>query len=145
MDETHPGTISPAPNRPRAVSREIAEAILFLADRMAESIRDNVPLSARMVEFLAEAAGMPMFRRQPWYRDMTESAALFRIRTAPAKAATLVVLSLVLKADMKRMKKEHVYFSWVREQIRAAPVTVPVDLEAHKWLALKYLRPSARK
>jgi len=52
--------------------------------------------------------------------------------------AALVVLSLVLKADVQRKPSEHAYFTRIREALGAPPITVPVDVEGHKQLALEY-------
>lgn len=123
---------------PRQLSRKSAEPILYLAEKMAESDQEKVPRESRMIDMIANAVGLSTFRHQPWYRDMTEAAAISRITTEISKKATLVVLSLVLKADSRRKPKEHQYFTWVREQIGADPITVPLDLEEHKKLALKY-------
>ena len=124
----------------RVLSRKTAEPILFLADRMAKADEEVVPRENRMIDMIADAVGLATFRHQPWFRDMTEAAALQRLNTDLAKRATLVVLSLILKADAKRRPEEQAYFSKVREQLGAPPITVPVDLEAHKKLALQYFQ-----
>ncbi|MCH9044702.1 MAG: hypothetical protein IIA40_01200 [SAR324 cluster bacterium] len=125
---------------PRALSRKTAEPILYLADRMAMADQEAVPREMRMIDLIADAVGLPTFRHQPWFREMTEAAALQRLTTDLAKRATLVVLSLILKADAKRRPAEQAYFSRLREQLGAPPITVPVDLEAHKKLALQYFQ-----
>ncbi len=125
---------------PRALSRKTAEPILFLADRMAKADEEAVPRENRMIDMIADAVGLATFRHQPWFRDMTEAGALQRLNTELAKRATLVVLSLILKADAKRRPAEQAYFSRLREQLGAPPITVPVDLEAHKKLALRYFQ-----
>lgn len=122
----------------RQLSRKTAEPILFLAEKMADADRDKVPRESRMIDIIADAVGMATFRHQPWFRDMTQDAAVSRITTDMAKKATMVVLSLVLKADSSRKPEEHVFFTWVRTQIGADPITVPVALEDHKKLALMY-------
>ncbi len=125
---------------PRALSRKTAEPILYLADSMAKADEEVVPREMRMIDLVADAVGLPTFRHQPWFREMTEAAALHRLNTDLAKRATLVVLSLILKADAKRRPAEQAYFSRLREQLGAPPITVPVDLEAHKRLALQYFQ-----
>ncbi len=125
---------------PRALSRKTAEPILYLADSMAKADEEVVPREMRMIDLVADAVGLPTFRHQPWFREMTEAAALQRLNTDLAKKATLVVLSLVLKADAKRRPEELAYFSKVRGQLGAPPITVPVDIEAHKELALQYFQ-----
>ena len=124
------------PSRP--LSRKSVEPILYLADKMASSDQDAVPRENRMIDILADSAGVPTFRHQPWFRDMTEEGALNRINTEMAKRATMVVLALILKADVKRKPSEHEYFTYVRERLGSDPITVPVDLDEHKKLALKY-------
>ncbi|HKI98360.1 MAG TPA: hypothetical protein VKB51_07800 [bacterium] len=130
---------------PRPVSRRSAEPILYLAERMASADDEAVPRETRMIDLLASAVGMPTFRHQPWFREMTESAAIERINTELAKRATLVVLALILKADVKRKPSEHAYFTRIREALGAEPVTVPVDLDAHKNLALEYFVDAATR
>lgn len=122
----------------RQLSRKTAQPILFLAEKMANADHDKVPRESRMIDIIADAVGMATFRRQPWFSEMTEDAAISRITTEMAKRATLVVLSLVLKADSSRKPEEHAFFTWVRQQIGADPITVPVALEEHKKLALMY-------
>lgn len=130
---------------PRPVSRRTAEPILFLADRMADADDSAVARETRIIDVLADAAGMPTFRHQPWYREMTESAAVSRLTTDLAKRATLVVLALVLKADVKRKPSEHAYFTRIREALGSNAITVPVDLEEHKQLALEFfVEPHSR-
>ena len=138
LETTPPGSRIIRP--PRAISRKIAEPILWLADRMASADQEAVPRELRMVDALADAMGMATFRHQPWYRNMTEAGALRSLNSDLAKRAALVVLSLVLKADMKRRPQEQAYFSYLRQELGAEPITVPVDLEQHKKLALEYFR-----
>ena len=122
----------------RQLSRKTAEPILFLAEKMADADHDKVPRESRMIDMIADAVGMSTFRHQPWFRDMTQEAAIARITTDMAKKAAMVVLTLVLKADSRRKPREHEYFTWLRNQIGADPITVPVALEDHKKLALMY-------
>lgn len=131
------------PSRP--LSRRTAEPILYLAERMANADQDPVPREERVINMIADAVGMPTFRHQPWFREMTEAAAIERLNTDLAKKATLVVLSLVLKADVKRKPSEHAYFTHIREELGAEPITVPVDLDAHKSLALEYFVDQATR
>lgn len=122
----------------RKLSRKTAEPILFLAEKMADADHDKVPRESRMIDMIANAVGMSTFRHQPWFREMNQDAAIARITTDLAKKATMVVLTLVLKADSRRKPKEHDYFTWLRNQIGADPITVPVRLENHRKLALMY-------
>lgn len=124
------------PQRP--VSRRSAEPILFLADMMARADQDASPRELRMIDRLADAVGMPTFRHQPWFRDLTEAAAVSQITTDLSKRATMVVLTLILKADVKRRPSEIAYFRKLREAIGADPITVPVNIDDHMALALEY-------
>ena len=137
--------ISKVLHPPRPVSRRTAEPILYLADRMASSDQEAVPRELRMVDMVADACGLPTFRHQPWFREMTETAALERLNTELAKRAALVTLALVLKADVKRKPSEHAYFTHIREALGAPGVTVPVDLEAHRRLVLEYFVDSSKR
>ena len=110
----------------RQLSRKTAEPILFLAEKMAQSDNETVPRESRMIDMIADAVGMATFRHQPWYREMTQEAAIARITTDMARKATMVVLTLVLKADSRRKAAENDYFTWLRNQIGAEPITVPV-------------------
>jgi hypothetical protein len=130
---------------PRPVSRRTAEPILYLADRMASADDEAVPRETRMIDMIADAVGMPTFRHQPWFREMTEDAAISRLNTELAKRAALVVLALILKADVKRKPSEHAYFSHIREALGAEPITVPVDLEQHRQLVLEYFVDAATR
>ena len=131
------------PTRP--VSRRTAEPILYLADRMASADNEPVPRELRIVDMIADAVGIPTFRHQPWFREMNEAAAIARLNTDLSKRAALVVLALVLKADVKRKPSEHAFFTRIREALGAAPITVPVELEAHKKLALEYFVDAATR
>ena len=140
-DKTPSGGIQ-RPARP--LSSHIAKPILFLAERMAQADQDSVPRETRMIDRIADAVGLPTFRYQPWFRDMTEAAALSQLNSELAKRGTLVVLSLILKADVKRKDSEMAYFRRIREALGAEPVTVPVELEAHLDLALAYFLDKGR-
>lgn len=125
---------------PRPLSRVTLQPILYLADRMAAADNEVRPRETRMVDLLAEAALMTGFRHQDWYKQLNEEKALARIQTEQAKLGCLVVLTLLLKADGKRRPEESVYFTRIRTALGAPPITVPVELEAHKALALEYVR-----
>jgi hypothetical protein len=131
------------PSRP--VSRRTAEPILYLADLMASADNEPVPRELRIVDMVADAVGMPTFRHQPWFRQMNEAAAVERLNTELAKRAALVVLALVLKADVKRKPSEHAFFTRIREALGAEPITVPVDIEEHRKLALEYFVDAATR
>jgi hypothetical protein len=138
MDPDTTGSKSNILHPSRPVSRRTAEPILFLAECMAAADQEPVPRELRIVDMVADAVGIPTFRHQPWFREMTETAAIERLNTDLAKRATLVVLSLVLKADVKRKPSEQALFTRIREALGAPPITVPVDLEGHRRLALEY-------
>ena len=58
---------------------------------------------------------------------------------ALARQGALVVLSLVLKADSDRLESEQAYFTEIRGMIGGDPVTVPIDFQDHKNLAVEYV------
>ncbi len=140
MSQEHPYA-SGAIQRPQGrLSRKVAEPILYLADRMTQLDGEAVARDARMVDSLADALGLPTFRRQPWYRDMTEAGALHRLTSDNAKRAAMVVLSLMIKTGRTDKDAALQYFSRVRLQLGADPVRVPQDVEQHKRLALRYFK-----
>ena len=113
--------------------------IFYLADRMSSADKKVVVKERSIIEDLAESAGKLDFRLERWFRDMTLDRACEILDVKPAKRGALVILSLVLKADLKRVDEEHEFFHQIRDKLEAEPVTVPVSLDAHKALALKYL------
>ena len=123
----------------RALPKKYVEPILYLADRMSESDGKVVPKERKMVEELAKSAKYKDFRHEKWYRDFTDEKACQAINIDSARHGLLVVLSLLLKADETRKETEHAFFTKIRRLVGGDPVTVPVDLEAHKRLALEYL------
>jgi hypothetical protein len=140
LSQEHPHA-SGAIQRPQGrLSRKAAEPILYLADRVTQLDNEAVARDSRMVDALADALGLPTFRRQPWFRDMTEAGALHRITSDNAKRAALVVLSLMIKTGRSHNDAALEYFSRVRRQLGADPVRVPQDVEQHKRLALRYFK-----
>ena len=125
---------------PRSLSRKSLGPILYLAERMANADEVIMPRETRIIDQLAKAAGLEKFRHEPWYLKMTEKEAIQLVSSDLAKQATMVILSLILKADMRRKDQEHAYFTNIRQQLMAEPVTVPVDLEAHTALAMEYIK-----
>lgn len=123
----------------RPLHRKYVEPILYLADRMAESDKELAAAERRMVDYLAENARVKDFRRQKWYRELNDKAACERLDIDTAKLGALVVLTLVLKSDVKKKPEEHSYFTRIRALLGAPPVVVPADLEAHRKLALEYI------
>jgi len=137
MTEEHGGA-SNIFRPPRTLSRKTAEPIIYLATRMSQSDNEAVRRETRIIDMIAEAVGYANYRHEKWFLDMTEAEALARINSDLAKKAALVVLAMVLKADSYRKEEEQEYFSWVRDQLGADPVTVPIDLEEHRKLVLSY-------
>ena len=123
----------------RPLHRKYVEPILYLADRMAESDKQLAAAERRMVDLLADNAKVKDFRRQKWYRELNDKTACERLDIDAAKLGALVVLTLVLKSDIKKKPEEHGYFSRIRALIGAPPIVVPVDLESHRKLALEYI------
>ncbi len=123
----------------RALPKKYVEPILYLADRMATADKDFEVHERRIIDDLASAANKKGFRNERWFKDFTEKSACDLLDIEAAKRAALVVLALVLKSDSKRKPEEHEFFTRVRTMLGTAPVTVPVDLETHRQLALKYL------
>ncbi|MCZ6628761.1 MAG: hypothetical protein O7E56_11095 [SAR324 cluster bacterium] len=132
MDEITP------PDQP--LPRKYLNSILYLADRMA-AVDGNVdPKERRTVNALADAAGMQDFREDSRYRLMSDLRACEALEdSADAKAAALVVISLILKADLEYKDEEHEYFGKIRKMLEHPPISVPTDLQQHKELALKLM------
>jgi hypothetical protein len=126
----------------RALPKKFIEPILFLADRMCEADGKVVPKERKLVEELAKSAGYKDFRHERWYRDFSDEKACQAINVDVARQGLLVVLSLLLKADESRKEVEHVYFTKIRTLVGGDPITVPVDFEEHKRLAIEYLSGS---
>jgi len=124
---------------PRPLHHKYLEPILYLAERMAKSDKELAAAERRFVDELAKAAGMKDFRTKPWYRELTDESACKKLDIDAAKRGCLVVLTLVLKADVKKKPEEHEYFHRLRVMMGAEPITVPVDLEQHKKLAMEYV------
>ncbi len=70
---------------------------------------------------------------------MTEESACRLLDIDAAKRGALVVMALVLKSDKNRLEAEHSFFRKIRKMLGAEPVSVPIDVETHKTLALKYM------
>ena len=114
--------------------------ILFLADRMAKVDGSVVREEESVIDALAEAAEMTDFREERGYRLFGEDEACKALNAELAKTGALVFMSLVLKTDCKRAQAEHEFFTKIRTKLNAEPVTVPIEIEAHKQLALRYLQ-----
>lgn len=126
------------PQRP--LPRKYLLSILFLAERMAKS-DGEVPVKERfMIDTLAEQVEMKDFREDKTYRLLSDQKACDNLDIDQAKEGALVVISLILKADGIRHPDEQAYFKKVRELLGAEPVMVPGELDAHKALALEYMR-----
>ncbi len=123
----------------KMLHRKYLQPILYLADRMSETDGLVVAKVRRMIESLAQAAGMPDFRHDNSYRQLSDHRACDMLDTEDAKTAALVVISLVLKTGAEHKDEEYGFFSKIRNRLNHAPVTVPVDVQEHKELALKFL------
>lgn len=123
----------------RAVPKKYIPAILYLAERMASSDRNTVARERSVIDDIAEAVDLKNFRHAKDFKELTEDKACKALEIQLAQRAALVVMALVLKADDKRRPEEHDFFRRVREKLGAPPITVPVDLGAHRSLAFKYL------
>lgn len=123
----------------RALPSKYLEPIMYLADRMATADKKMVTKERSVIDDLAEAIHKKNFRSDRSYMDLNEDKACSLLNIEVAKRAALVVMTLVLKADHKRVDAEHAYFRKIRGKLGTDPVIVPVDLAAHKTLALKYL------
>ncbi len=135
--ETSPGrTLNPA----RAVPKKYLEPILYLADRMSASDGNVLASERRVIDELASAVNMKNFRHERSFRALDDETACKKLDLEAAKTAALVVISLVLKADMNRDANEHEYFRKIRTMMGAQPVTVPTDVNAHRELALEFLK-----
>ena len=125
------------PSKP--LPRKYVEPILYLADRMASADKEIAPKERHIIDDLAQAANRKGFRDERWFRTLTEEAACKALDIEIAKRGALVVLALVLKADSARKPEEHQLFTRIRTKLEAPPVTVPLELDSHKKLALKYI------
>ena len=123
----------------RALPSKYLEPIMYLADRMASADKKMVTKERSVIDVLAEAVNKKGFRRSRSYLDLDEDKACSMLDVAPAKRGALVVMALVLKSDHERLDVEHQYFRKIRDKLGTDPIIVPVDLEAHRQLALKYL------
>ncbi|MDH4225238.1 MAG: hypothetical protein OEW12_06290 [Deltaproteobacteria bacterium] len=133
-DQTQVEVVKPA----RALARKYLEPILFLGDRMAIVDGENVPKERKILDWLADGAGIKSFRHEKWYREMNEQKAIAALDIDSAKMGALVTISLVLKADFERKDAEFELFTKLRKMLKAAPIAVPIDLDEHKALAMKY-------
>jgi hypothetical protein len=115
-------------------------AMFYLAEQMAQADGVRAISERQTIDGLASLAGVPEFRRHPWYRALDEDLACAMLRGELLQHTTLVLLSLVLKADGQRLRAEHTYFTRIRKRLGAAPITVPINLDRHRYLALKSLR-----
>lgn len=139
MTTTDAGSESNIIEPTRALPKKYVEPILYLADRMSSADKHVVVKERSIIEDLAEAANRKNFRSERGFADLSEDKACQMLEIDAAKRGALVVMALVLKADLSRVDSEHEYFRKIRAKLGAQPVTVPVGLEAHKQLALKYL------
>ena len=124
----------------RPLSKKYLEPIFYLAEGMAAADKHVVPKENRIIDLMAHAAGLKGFRNSKNYRGLTQQKACDQLDIEAAKRAALVIIALVLKADFNRVHSEHEYFTRIRSALNAGPIVVPVGLDAHRDLALAYLR-----
>ena len=124
---------------PRPLAKKYFEPILYLADRMASADGEVVAKENKIIDLLAKAANLENFRTGKGYRDLTQKKAYEMLNIEAAKRGALVILALVLKSDQRRSESEQEYFHRIRASLATDAVTVPVDLETHKKLALEYI------
>lgn len=136
MSDHHDAKIE-RPNHP--LPRSYVEPIIFLADQMARKNRIIPVPENRMVDELADAAGIDTKQIKKWFHGMDDDDACEKIDLDLAKMGALVVMALVLKTDTTGGDEATAYFTMIRKKLGADPITVPSNLEAHKELALSYL------
>lgn len=122
------------------IPRRYIEPIIYLAHRMAIMDKLSPPPEARMVDQLTEISHLENPKTQQWFRNLNDNVACEKLDLDTVKRGALVILCLVMKADTKMEDEAKGYFSKIRELLEAEPVTVPVELEDHKKLAVSYLR-----
>ncbi|HEX9719786.1 MAG TPA: hypothetical protein VGA59_08645 [Ramlibacter sp.] len=139
MNQTGQATLRHSERPTHAVPRKYIEPIMYLAERM--SMQDKlVPAPGRrVVDQLAEALHMKDFRRQPWFRSMSDQHACELIDLETVKRATLIVIALVMKGDTARGDAAKAYFTRVRELMGVDSIAVPADMDAHMDLTLRHL------
>lgn len=125
------------PNHP--VPRRYVQPILYLADRMGQQDRLQPPPAKKVVDELAEMVKEKDFRRQPWYRQLNERKAVEMLDLETTKRAALVVMSLVMKLDTQRGDAAKQFFTRVREMMGAEAISVPMDVDEHRDIAIGYL------
>jgi hypothetical protein len=122
-----------------AVPRKYIEPMMYLAERMSMQDKIVPAPGRRMVDQFADMLRLKDFRRQPWFRSMSDERACELIDLDTVKRATLVVLALVMKVDTTRGDAAKAYFTRIREAMGMDSIAVPADLETHKELAERHL------
>lgn len=120
--------------------RRYIEPIIFLAHRMASMDKLSPPSEQPMVNQLTDASHVENPKQQSWFRDLNDNVACDKLELDTVKRGALVILCLVMKSDTIMGDEAKGYFSKIRGLLEAEPVTVPVELEDHKKLAISYLR-----
>lgn len=123
----------------RPLHRKYWEPIFYLADRMCTADGEVAPNEHRVLEELASSVDMKTFRTSQTFPHLKVDAACKALDIDAAKNGAMVIMTLLLKADTKRRDSEHRFFTTVRERLGSLQVVVPVNFDAHKKLALKYL------
>lgn len=127
--------------RPQLLPRNFIEPILYLADVLSQIEPRAIARDKRMVDFLADSAGMTTFRHQPWCRNLTMSEAFGKLNDAKAKHAAMLVLTLIMKTDVMERPEARESFTKIRLALGCKPVRVPVALDEHTRLVLGYIAP----
>jgi len=123
----------------RGIPRKYFLPILYLAEQMAKADKVVVPPERKVINDLIRITHLENYRHEQGYREMTDQTACAQLDIEPAKTAALVIISLVLKVDLNRAEEEVAYFGKIRELLEMKPISVPMDLEEHRRLALSYL------
>jgi hypothetical protein len=123
----------------RPLHRKYVQPILYLAERMSVADGQLAGSERRTIDLLAERAKIKDFRKQKWYRDLNEKEACRQLDIETARNGAMVVMTLVLKVDVKKHPGEHAFFTRIRTQLGSPHIVVPVDLDAHTKLAMEYV------
>jgi len=124
--------------RPSRLPDNQLKPILFLADTLSQVESRPIPKNRRMVDMLADVAGMANFRHQPWCRDMTMDKAMEQLKSPIAKHVTMLVLTLILKTDAAERSEAREGFTKIRLAMDCGPVKVPGGVVPHTKLVVGY-------
>jgi hypothetical protein len=124
---------------PAPLARHQVEAVLYLADRIAFTDLDISSTEKGTIALLAAQAGRPHFRGEPWYEQLSDSAACDRLDSPEARTGALVVLRYVVRCDSHVDAAECAFFQQIQERLGVDAVQIPKDLDQHQRVALAYL------